>query len=92
MYALRLPSFAVDAAHIVETIVTHQQSSARSSGAYASRITNTLINKSPNPISPAELNSHQLERRRACPAHFRDPGHQPDEGRGCLTLSFALWP
>lgn len=66
MYALRLPSFAVDAAHIVETIVTHQQSSARSSGAYASRITNTLINKSPNPISPAELNSHQLERRRAC--------------------------
>jgi hypothetical protein len=38
----------------------------------ASRNTNTLINKSPNPISLAELNSHQLERH----ARLSDPTSQ----------------
>lgn len=75
-----MPCFAVDAAHIVGPFVTHPQSSAalrRKSGAYASRITNTLINKSPNPISPAELNSHQLERRQHLA--FGPPGQTEDE-------------
>lgn len=48
-----MPSFAVDASPHRGPFVTHLQPSARWSGAYASRITNTLINKSSNPISPA---------------------------------------
>lgn len=76
-----MPCFTVDAAHIVDPFVTHLQSSARRrSGAYASRITNTLINKSPNPISPAELNSHQLERRQRLA--FGPPGQTEGEGEG----------
>lgn len=73
-------SIAVDAAHIVDPIVTHPQPSARRSGAYASRITNTLINKSPNPISPAAPDRHQLER------HAGLSGTCRAEGRGCLTF------
>lgn len=76
-----MPSFAADASPHRGPFVTHLQPSARWSGAYASRITNTLINKSSNPISPAGTPP--------TPGFF---GTLARRGRGCLTLSMSFGP